>query len=233
MTGELKRPLTVAIDGPAGAGKSTVARGVAHALGYTYIDSGAMYRAATLKVLRRGVDLNASEAVLAVVAQSDITLRAAPEGPRVYLDGEDVTEAIRTVEVGEAVSTVAQIPAVRETLVALQRRLGARGGVVMDGRDIGTVVLPWADVKVFLTASSKERARRRYQELRAAGKSVTFDEVYQALARRDAIDASRAHSPLRQAPDAVAIDTTGRSVDEVIEEVLALCYQRGEAPCST
>lgn len=232
MTVRLERPLTVAIDGPAGAGKSTVARAVARALGYTYIDSGAMYRAATLNVLRRGVDLNAPEAVSAVVAQSEIALRAGPDGPRVYLDGEDVTEAIRSVEVGEAVAKVAQIPAVRETLVALQRRMGQRGGVVMDGRDIGTVVLPWADVKVFLTASSKERARRRYEELKAAGKSVTFAEVYDALTRRDAMDASRAHSPLRQAPDAVAIDTTGRSIEDVIAEVLALCYQRGGAPCS-
>lgn len=222
------RPLTIAIDGPAGAGKSTIARAVAQVLNYTYVDTGAMYRAVALKCLNEHVDLTDHHAVYSTVAQSHIRLTG-QEGAslKVELDGNDVTGLIRSPEVSQAVSLVAQVPQVREWLVGMQREMGLAGGVVMDGRDIGTVVLPEADVKVFLTASAEERARRRYRELVEAGQSVNFDEVLEAIQLRDALDKSRAVSPLRQADDAVAIDTTSKEIDEVVSCVLELVRSKG------
>ena len=227
------RKLTVAIDGPAGAGKSTVAREVARALGYLYVDSGAMYRAVALRCLLDGIDVRDEVAVSRAAAAADVRLVDGAAGVRVLLDGEDVTAAIRRADVGEAVPHVAKHPAVREALVRLQRQMSAGGGVVMDGRDIGTVVLPEADVKVFLTASPEERARRRYRELVARGDRVTYGEVLEAIQRRDRVDSSREHSPLVKAEDAVEIDTTGRSVGQVVDEILALCARKGGAVCST
>ena len=222
----------IAIDGPAGAGKSTVARKVAAALGYLYIDTGAMYRALTLAVLRAGVPVDDPAAVAAAVAGVRIRLEPSPAGNRVFLDEEDVTAAIRSPEVSAAVSQVAAIPEVRRRLVTLQRQLAAEGGVVMDGRDIGTVVLPHADLKVFLTADLEERVRRRYLELQAAGHGLDLEEIRSNLEERDRLDTGRAVSPLRIADDAVIIDTTDRPVERVVAEVLRLCRRRLEACCT-
>jgi cytidylate kinase len=198
--------MVVAIDGPAGAGKSTVARALARELGFTYLDSGAMYRAAALAVLERGGA--ASEAA----ERADIRL-----GERVVLDGRDVTADIRTPEVTEAASRVAANPGVRAALMRKQRELLSSGDWVAEGRDIGTVVAPDAPVKVFLTADAEERARRRAEELGGDVATVLRDQ-----ALRDAQDSTREHSPLRLAPGAVELDTTGLSVDEVVERIVAL-----------
>jgi CMP/dCMP kinase len=212
--------MLIAIDGPAGAGKSTVARGVADALGFTYLDSGAMYRCVALAALRHGADLDDERALGVLGREADIVLRAG----RVELDGEDVTDAIRTPEVGEAASRVSVHPAVREAMVERQRALIATGGYVAEGRDIGTVVSPDAPLKVFLTASDDERARRRAVETGAP-----IAEVVEAQRERDVRDRGREHSPLHRAPDAVEVDTTGQSVDEVVKRVVALARDRGLA----
>ena len=200
----------VAIDGPAGAGKSTVARAVARELGFTYLDSGAMYRAVALAALERG------RPAAAVAPELRIEL-----GDRVRVDGQDVTDALRTPEVSEAASVAAAEPSVREAMVAEQRRLLAGGNWVAEGRDIGTVVAPDADVKVFLTASSHARARRRADELGADAAQVLAEQTI-----RDERDTSREHSPLQAAPDAVTIDTTDLTVDEVVERIVNLTRER-------
>lgn len=214
--------MRIAIDGPAGAGKSTVARLVARRLGYLYLDTGAMYRALTLKALERRLDLEDGAALAALAAETD--LRLGGEGPdgqtEVLLDGRDVTPAVRTPEVNRSVSLVARQPAVREALVALQRRLAEAGSVVMDGRDIGTVVLPSAEHKFFLTASLAERARRRCADLEAQGFTGSLASVEEEVARRDRLDSERAASPLRRASDAEEIDTTQLSVEEVVQYIL-------------
>lgn len=217
------RRLTIAIDGPAGAGKSTVARRVAERLGYLYIDSGAMYRALTLKALRLGIDPGDGPALGALAAQTEIALVQGPHGDRILLDGVDVTGAIRDPEVTRHVSAVAAVPAVRARLVELQRAVARGGGVVMDGRDIGSHVLPRADRKFFLTASLQERARRRQEELAAAGHRVPLAELEADIARRDHLDSTRPVSPLVQVPDAVVIDTTGLAVEEVVNRILEHC----------
>lgn len=217
----------MAIDGPAGAGKSTVARRVASALGCTYIDTGAMYRAVALKGLREGVPVEDEEATARLAAAARIGFAPGSDGEqRVLLDGEDVTEAIRSPEATRLSSPVSAIPAVRRVLVQRQQELGAGGGVVMEGRDIGTVVFPRAEVKVFLTASEEERARRRWLQLTQMGEPVTLEEVRARQRERDLRDISRADSPLTPAEDAVVIDSDGLSVDEVVERVLALCRER-------
>jgi cytidylate kinase len=198
--------MVVAIDGPAGAGKSTVARALARTLGFTYLDSGAMYRAAALAVLEQG------GAASAAAERAEIRL-----GERVVLDGRDVTDEIRTPEVTEAASRIAANPKVRAALARKQRELLATGDWVAEGRDIGTVVAPDAPVKVFLTADAGERARRRADELGADIKTVLRDQ-----ALRDAQDSTREHSPLRRAPGAVELDTTGLSVDQVVERIVEL-----------
>jgi len=202
--------MVVAIDGPAGAGKSTVARAAARALGFTYLDSGAMYRAVGLMTGRRG------GAAADRAEELDIRL-----GERVLANGEDVTDAIRTTEVAEAASTVATDPRVRAALVKKQRELLSSGDWVAEGRDIGTVVAPEAEVKVYLTASPEERARRRAEEL-----GTDLDTVMRDQALRDAQDMDREHSPLRAAPGAVELDTSGLSIDEVVERVVELVERR-------
>ena len=202
--------MIVAIDGPAGAGKSTVARGVARALGFTYLDSGAMYRCVALAVLEGGGE----PADVARAIELEV-------GERVLLDGRDVTEAIRTPEVSEAASRIAADPGVREALVEKQRELLASGDWVAEGRDIGTVVAPGAELKVFLTASGEERARRRAAELGADPDTVLAEQ-----ALRDERDRTREHSPLEPAPGAVELDTTGLSVDEVVERIAGLVRER-------
>ncbi len=219
------RKLIIAIDGPAGAGKTTTARRVAEKLGYLYIDTGAMYRAVTLAALRAGIPLE-EEAIAQLLPQLRIELRLSAQGQRTVLNGEDVTEELRTPEVTQWVSLVSSFPAVRRFLVEQQRQMGRCGGIVMDGRDIGTVVFPDADVKVFLTASLPVRARRRCQELRQQGIEVTEEQVAAELERRDQLDSHRRESPLMQAPDAVVIDTTELTIEEQTERVLELVRQK-------
>ena len=211
----------IAIDGPAGAGKSTVAKIVAEKLGYTYIDTGAMYRGVAWKTLRDDKDAP-DEAILRAVHDIDVRLACTESGTRVTVDGTDVTAEIRTPEVTHIVSRVAALGPVREKMVELQRAMAADGAVVMDGRDIGTNVLPNADVKIFLTASVEERARRRYDEMVAKGYAVNFDALKDEIASRDKQDSERAISPLRQAEDAVLLDSTALTIDEVVTRILEL-----------
>lgn len=220
-----RRDCVIAVDGPAGAGKSTVARAVAARLGYVYIDTGAMYRALTLSALRHDVACNDVPGLLRLLDSVEIRLvpQGAGEENRVFLGDEDVTAAIRQPEVNRKVSQVAAHAALRHKMVEMQRRLAEKGGVVMDGRDIGTVVLPNADVKVFLVADLNVRAQRRWEELTAKGHDVTLAQVRQELAERDERDTTRGEAPLRKAEDAVVIDTTKKSVEDVVEDILRLC----------
>jgi cytidylate kinase len=222
----LKR-LKIAIDGPAGAGKSTVAMRLAALLNYTYIDTGAMYRAVAWKGLTESVPLEDEAGTIRLAERMHISFAPGEDGAqRVLADGVDITQAIRTPEVTRLSSPVSAIPGVRRVLVAQQQAMGAHGGVVMEGRDIGTVVFPDAEVKVFLTASEEERARRRQMERIAKGENVTFEEVLAQQRERDKRDSSRADSPLRPAPDAVIIDSDGIPVEGVVERILALCRKR-------
>jgi len=216
---DMKR--VIAIDGPAGAGKSTVAKGVAENRVYTYIDTGAMYRGVAWKTLQQSQEAR-DEDILRVVQDIDVRLACTESGTRVTVDGKDVTREIRTPEVTHIVSRVAALGPVREKMVELQRAMAADGAVVMDGRDIGTNVLPNADVKIFLTASVEERARRRYDEMKEKGYAVDFDELKQEIASRDKQDSERAISPLRQAEDAVLLDSTALSIDAVVARILEL-----------
>lgn len=216
----------MAIDGPTAAGKSTVAREIARRLGYAYLDTGAMYRAVALVARRRGTRFSDHEALTLLARELAIEFTGSPDGGRVLADGEDVTDAIRSPEVSEASSRVSTIPEVREAMVARQRVLAAAGGVVMEGRDIGTVVLPDAEVKVFLTASLEARAGRRHAELAARGVAASLEEVRRQVADRDRRDETRAHSPLRPAPDAVTVDTTALTLEEAIAAVLDVVRRR-------
>ncbi|MDI3256223.1 MAG: (d)CMP kinase [Kyrpidia sp.] len=222
--------LRVAIDGPAGAGKSTIARRVAEALGLLYVDTGAMYRAITWTALQEGVDPSDAPALAGLANRVHLELRPEGEGARVWINGRDVTPFLRDPRVTRAVSAVAGVPAIRMRMTELQREWARRGGVVMDGRDIGTAVMPEAEVKVFLTASLAERAKRRVEELRRQGHACDPDQVERELAERDRADTARDVSPLVRAPDARLIDTTGRDVDSVVREILTLCrpFLRGE-----
>jgi cytidylate kinase len=215
----------VAIDGPSGSGKSTVARGVADRLGLDVLDTGAMYRALTLCVLEGGLDPADADACVALARE--IVLEV---GARTRVDGRDVSEAIRGPEVTAVVSTVSAHPGVREVLVARQRAWASeRGGGVIEGRDIGTVVFRHARVKVFLTASEGERARRRQRDEHAAERAVEVDSVHADLARRDALDSNRSVSPLQIAPDALVVDTTGRAVEDVVAEIVEQFEAAGRA----
>ena len=214
------RSRVIAIDGPVGAGKSTVARALAQRLGYRYVDTGAMYRSVAWQATHRGIDLNDRAAVAEVARAIEIEFVPGAGGQRVVAQGTDVTEAIRSPRMSEGASIVSAYPEVREALVALQRRMGVGGEVIMEGRDIGTVVLPDAEVKIYLDASLDERARRRHEELRAKGETVTFEGVREALRERDHRDSTRAHSPLRAAPDAVVIDSTTLTVAQIVAEIV-------------
>ncbi len=213
----------VAIDGPAGAGKSTVAKTLAKKLDFIYVDTGAMYRAVTLAALRKGIDLKDHDCLTRLAL--DVSVALLPDGNgglKVLLNGEDVSEDIRSQEVSKNVSLVAMAPGVRKRLVELQRAMAARGGVVMEGRDIGTVVLPDAPVKIFLTASHVERAKRRREELAAKGNLIDQEQMEKEILIRDQIDSTREADPLTQAEDAVIIDSTSFSVKEVVDMIMAL-----------
>lgn len=216
------KKLVVAIDGPAGAGKSTVAQIAAKKLGFTYIDTGAMYRAVAYKALEQHKELT-DDLILAVAKDIDVNLSYADGKTKVTVDGADVTNKIRTPEVSAVVSKVAALGLVREKMVDLQRKMAERGGVLMDGRDIATNVLPNADVKIFLTASIEERAKRRYLEMKGKGYDVKLDELQQDIAARDKADSERKISPLVQAKDATLLDTTGLTIDEVVNKILSMC----------
>ena len=227
--GELRG--VVAMDGPSGTGKSTVAKRLAERLGAAYLDTGAMYRAVTLAVLRAGVDPADGAAVLRVAESADLHIDS-EVGAHITLAGEDVSAEIRGPEVTLAVSAVSAVPKVRERLVALQRRAisearAVRGGIVVEGRDIGTVVAPDAALKVYLTASADARARRRSKQDSAAGRQVTVDATLADVERRDRLDSSRAVSPLRPAADAVEVDTTDLDIDGVLDRLMDLVDERG------
>ena len=215
------KKIVVAIDGPAGAGKSTIAKLVAEKLGYAYIDTGAMYRSVALKFLQTGKDFD--EDFISELART-MVIEFKPEASvnRVFVDGQEVTDAIRSAEVTANVSRVAAIGAVREAMVAQQRRMGESGGVLMDGRDIGTVVFPNAQLKIFLTASVEERALRRYKELVAKGQEVDLAQLKEDIASRDKQDSERAISPLRQAEDALLLDTSDMNIEQVTAKILQL-----------
>jgi CMP/dCMP kinase len=222
--------VVVAVDGPAGTGKSSVSRGLARALQARYLDTGAMYRIVTLAVLRAGIDPADQAAVGAAAATVGLSVGFDPDEDRSYLDGEDVSSEIRGDDVTQAVSAVSSVPAVRTRLVGLQRTLAqGPGSVVVEGRDIGTVVLPDADVKIFLTASPETRARRRNDQNVAAGLPDDYGGVLVDVRRRDHLDSTRAVSPLRAASDAVVVDSSAMTESEVIAHLLQLVQQRSEA----
>jgi cytidylate kinase len=231
-TGRLKTRLTIAIDGPAGAGKSTVAQKVAKRLGYVYIDTGAMYRGVTWKALRAEVDWTDTAAIAELAAYTTIALIPPADltgKQHVQVDGHDVTAEIRLPEVSQRVSSVACIPEVRAVLTAQQQAMGASGGVVMDGRDIGTAVFPLAEVKIYLTASTRERTRRRWQELSAQGIDVDVEQLEQEILARDLADSQRAVAPLRPAEDAVIVHSDDTSADGVVEKILEIIEGRRQA----
>lgn len=235
MTRHAQRGLIVAIDGPAGAGKSTVSRLLAQRVGYRYINTGALYRAIGLLALERGIDPNDGERLAAVCEAADVSL----SDDRILLDDRDITEDIDRPEVSQWASKVSAQPRVRAALLGLQRRLGAAGAAVLEGRDIGTVVFPHADLKIFLDASVEERGRRRHTELSAKGHvGASLEQTIRDVEERDRRDSGRAHAPLRPADDAIRLDTTHLSRAEVVERLAALvharaCLPRGDTDVAT
>lgn len=218
--------LVIAIDGPAGAGKSTVAQIVAKRMGFTYIDTGAMYRAVTYLAIKENIDVKDEARITRLAAESSIMLKYIGEQLHIYLNDQDITAEIRSPKVTGKVAEIAQIPGVRKVMLDKQRAMAECGGVVMDGRDIGTYVLPNADVKIFLTASISERARRRYLELKEKGYVVDIVSLEKEIAQRDKMDSERKIAPLIQASDAVLLDSTGLSIEEVIQKIIMLCEGR-------
>ena len=216
----------VAIDGPAGAGKSSVAKAAAQELGFIYVDTGAIYRTIALYVLRQGVDPHQASAVEALLPQVQVSLEYTQQGQKMLLNGEDVTALIRTPEVSMATSACSAIPAVRAYLLQLQRDLAAENNVLMDGRDIGTVVLPQAQLKVFLTASPEERARRRVAQLEKAGQQADYASILRDIQQRDYQDSHRETAPLRPAEDAVLLDNSSYTFEESVRRLVALVRER-------
>ncbi|MCT8138874.1 (d)CMP kinase [Anaerobacillus sp. CMMVII] len=219
----MKNKINIAIDGPAGAGKSTVAKLVAEKLQFIYIDTGAMYRALTYKAIENGVDLQNEQLLANLLENTKIELTSTA---KVYLDGEDVSEQIRSLEVTNSVSFVASHSLIRFEMLERQRIMAAYGGTVMDGRDIGTAVLPNAEVKVFLSATVEERARRRYEENIAKGFDTDFEQLKQEIALRDKRDSERETAPLKKAVDAIEIDSTNLSIPEVVSSILQIVDER-------
>jgi cytidylate kinase len=217
--------MIIAIDGPSGSGKSTLGRMLARALDLLYLDTGSMYRAVALAVMESNLNANDEVAVGSLASRVDIDLKGDPDSLRVMLEGRDVTDQIRSEKVTEMSSIVSTIPAVRRAMVARQREMGQRGAV-LNGRDIGTVVFPDADVKFFLTAAADERAQRRFNEDRAQDPEVSFEETFADMAERDARDSTRSDSPLKSADDAIIVDSTGLSIDEVFQQMMAVVKEK-------
>ncbi|MBA7510491.1 Cytidylate kinase [subsurface metagenome] len=216
----MKKRAVITIDGPAGAGKTSIAKIVSRKLGYNYIDTGAMYRAISWKAFREKIDLKAKEKLIKMVRNTKIELKNRAGMVRVYLDGKDITNKIRGKRLAEGASILATVPEVREQLMKIQRRMGSSGGIVVEGRDIGTVVFPRADYKFYLDASIKERALRKYRELKVKGEEGQLAELEKAIRSRDKRDRTRGVAPLKIAPDAVVIDSTDMSKKEVVEFIL-------------
>lgn len=218
--------INIAIDGPAGAGKSTVSRAVAKELGYIYVDTGALYRAVGLNALRKQVDTADAAAVADALSGLVVELKFIDGEQRVILNGEDVSQAIRTPEASMAASAVSAVPAVRDFLFDLQRNIAESNNCIMDGRDIGTVVLPNAQIKIFLTASPEERAMRRYRELEQKGTPIDYQQVLEDMIQRDYNDSNRAIAPLKPAEDSVTVDTTGHTLEQSVEALLTIIKER-------
>jgi cytidylate kinase len=222
----MNKRISIAIDGPAAAGKSTVAKILAEKLSYLYIDTGAMYRALTYRALQNGVDLNDENQLMNLLKDTYIELKPSKSGQLVYVNGENVTDVIRQAEVTNSVSIVAKHKLVREEMVSRQRVFARNGGVVMDGRDIGTHVLPDAEVKIFLKASVDERAKRRHAENIARGFESDIEKLKEEIARRDKLDSEREIAPLKKAEDAIEIDTTSLSIDDVVNRIMEIVKER-------
>lgn len=218
--------INIAIDGPAGAGKSTIARSLAAKLGYIYVDTGALYRAVGVNAMRAGLDTKNAEQVTSILGSTKVSLRFVDGEQRVFLGDEDVSLAIRTPEASMAASNVSAIPSVREFLFDLQRNIAKENNCLMDGRDIGTVVLPDAQVKIFLTASAQVRAKRRYDELLAKGMKAEYNEVLEEMIQRDYQDSHRAIAPLKQADDAVLVDTSEMNLEQVLEALETIVKEK-------
>lgn len=218
--------INIAIDGPASAGKSTIAKKVAEVLGYIYLDTGAMYRTLTYAALTNQLDLGDEESLSSLLKRTDITFSAGKEKQHVYLNEADVTDIIRSEDVTQNVSLVSSYAKVREEMVTRQKEIAKSGGVVMDGRDIGTVVLPQAEVKIFMTATAEERASRRYKENVAKGINTPLEELTEDMRRRDHLDSTREISPLKRAQDAIELDSTQLTIDEVVQEILTVVEKK-------
>ena len=218
--------LAVAVDGPAGAGKSSISKIVAKKLGYLYIDTGAMYRSVTWAVLHNHIDVNNQKAVEALLPELDLTMEASDDSCKVFIAGQDVTDFIRTPQVNNAVSIVASYKGVRQYLVERQRLMAEAGGVILDGRDIGSVVLPNAELKIYLTASVEARAMRRYLEVKGTVNEQTLEDIKDSVMQRDDMDKNRKESPLIQVEDAVLVDSSEMTFDETVEHILHLVQER-------
>lgn len=216
----------IAVDGPAGSGKSTVAKMVARKLGIIYVDTGAMYRTVALHCTQENIPLEEEAAVVAALDGLNMRIQPDTEGQRIFLNEEDVTAKIRTAEIGKGASVVAAYQKVRERMVELQQEMAQEQSVIMDGRDIGTVVLPHAEVKIYLDAGVEERARRRVGELEAKGETADFEEIKKMIIQRDYNDMHREHSPLKKAEDAISLDSTGMSIEEVLQAILDITAER-------
>ena len=218
--------IAVAVDGPAGAGKSSISKIVAKKLGYLYIDTGAMYRSVTWAVLHNHIDVNNQKAVEALLPELDLTMEASDDSCKVFIAGQDVTDYIRTPQVNNAVSIVASYKGVRQYLVERQRLMAEAGGVILDGRDIGSVVLPDAELKIYLTASVEARAMRRYLEVKGTSNEQTLEDIKDSVMQRDDMDKNRKESPLIQVEDAVLVDSSDMTFDETVEHILHLVQER-------
>lgn len=218
--------IAVAVDGPAGAGKSSISKIVAKKLGYLYIDTGAMYRSVTWAVLHNHIDVNNHTAVEALLPELDLTMEASDDSCKVFIAGQDVTDFIRTPQVNNAVSIVASYKGVRQYLVERQRLMAEAGGVILDGRDIGSVVLPNAELKIYLTASVEARAMRRYLEVKGTVNEQTLEDIKESVMQRDDMDKNRKESPLIQVEDAVLVDSSEMTFDETVERILHLVQER-------
>lgn len=221
-----KDNLIIAIDGPSAVGKSTIAKLIAQKLGYLYIDTGAIYRAITWKVLQKNIDLNNEDLVSDLVSKIHISIKKIDRNfknyYRIFIDGEDVTEEIRNPKIDQNVSLIAKMPKIRKQLISLQKNLAKKGNVVMEGRDISSIILPNADIKLYFTASEEERIKRRYQELKNKGYKIDYKEVKEQIVQRDSIDSKRKYAPLIKTKDAIIIDSTNKTIEEVKNEILKI-----------